>query len=232
MKKIVLLISFLLLSGCTVNYDLSYFDNIYSEKSNVLLQENELCGEEFCNYYVNSFYNNNISIDINDDEEELAEGVNLDKYIFYNKKLLDNGMELNYNFTNRISYSHSKVIHYLFNNVKVNSSGIIANEINNIFETYRDLDEIVITFSTDKIISSTNSDKIINNKYYWYINKDNYLNKDIKIVFDKEANKNTEIITEDKYITWNGFKYILYILLIFILIAIIVIYEKVRNSNK
>ena len=92
--------------------------------------------------------------------------------------------------------------------------------------------KIVISFSTDKVVSNTNADKVVDNKYYWYINKDNYLNSDIKIVFDKEANQDRELLTEDRYITWSGLKYILYILLIFVLIAVVVIYEKVKNSNK
>lgn len=232
MKKIFVILSFLLLSGCTVNYDLSYFKNIYSEKSNVILENGEYCGEDFCNYYINQFYTNNISIDINDNEEELAEGVNLDNYNFYNKKLINNGLELSYDFQENYSFVNSRIIHYLFNKIKVNDDGIQATEVNNIFESYSDIDEIVITFSTDKVVSSINSDKVVDNKYYWHINKDNYLNKEIKIEFDKDANQDREILTEDKYITWEGLKYISYILIIFVLIAVVVIYEKVKNSNK
>jgi len=235
MKKILFLLTFLLLSGCTAEYNLEYKNNVFSETFKVESKSTEYCADELCSYYYNSYYNNNICIDYYANDEELAAGVNLSKYKFYNKSIIDNneikGINLDYVFSDPVQYSSSFLSNSLFESVIVNDSKIQAYNIKNVFVNYPYLDEIVITFSTDKFVSNVNSDKVNDDKYYWYINKDNYKNKTIYVEFDEEANLNNTFV-DDGYLTWNSLKYILLMLIVVLLIIVLIVYEKVKNSNK
>lgn len=235
MKRILIIISFILLSGCTVNYNLIYENNIFKEEATVSTKNEELCSNELCKNYLNAFYTSNISTNYMDDPEELAENVNLEKYKFYEKNIIDDlnsyNMILKYNFENNTEYKQSFILHKLYNNIIITEDKILAYEINNIFESYPNLDNIVITFKTDKYIKDTNSDELKNDTYYWYINKNNYVNKRVEINFDKETN-DKKTIMKDGLLTNTFIKYFLLILLLIILIIILIIYEKLKKSNK
>lgn len=235
MKKILLLLSFIILSGCTAEYNLEYVDNTLKEEFVIEADSYEYCGEYLCSNYINSYYNTNISINYLDNEEELASNDDLSKYTFYNKSLINSsgkyGMILEYDFDDQAKYSTSYISRKLFNNVIVNDEKIYAYDINNIFENYIYLSEIVVSFSTDKFVSSTNCDEEKDNKYFWYINKNNYQGKVISIQFDVETNEENTMV-KNGYLTWNSVKYIFLILLVIVLVIILIIYEKVRKSNK
>lgn len=231
MKKIIILLFTLILSGCTAEYDMSFYDNVYKENIKVSFLDNEMCDDTLCKDYYNSFYTNNLSTNYNDDEEEIVEGVNLDKYTFYNKQLIANGLIYSYDFKDSNSYSKSRVVNYLFDYFIVNDHYVKGNNIKNIFQTFANLDQVIISFNTDKLIKNSNCDEDRNGTLYWYINKSNYLNKEISIDFDVEKN-NESILVEDGFLTWSGIKYIIGILVIVILIFVVVIYEKVKKSNQ
>lgn len=231
MKKIFILLLFcLVLSGCTVEYDLSYYDNVYTEDMNLIVKDGELCGNVLCYEDLNNFYNTNISVNYNDNDEEIAEGINLDKYSFYNKSLDNYKMSMNYSHDKESDYSNSRMVHSLFNKFYVNEYRIQASDIVNVFNIYPNLENIVISFKTDKYLSNINCDEEKNGVYYWYINKNNYLDKTIDIEFDYESNLNVSIM-EDGYFNKNIIKYVLMFLLIIVLFGIIVIYDKVKKSN-
>ena len=235
MKKILILLSFILLSGCTVNYNLTYENNTFNEEATIITKNDELCNNELCKNYLNTFYTSNITTNYLDDPEELAENVNLEKYKFYEKNIFNDAnnynMNLRYNFENSSNYKQSFILHKLYNNIIVTDDKIIAYEINNVFESYPNLDNIVISFKTDKYIKETNSDELKDDIYYWYINKNNYENKRIEINFDKETNDKKTII-KDGLFTNTFIRYFLLIILLIILIIILVIYEKFKKSNK
>ena len=103
-------------------------------------------------------------------------------------------------------------------------------DIKDIFSIYPYLESINISFSTDKSVLKTNCDKKENNIYYWNINKDNYLNKIIEIEFKEDIVLNSSDVDEDE--NSDIIYYILGIIGIVLIISIVVIYEKIINSNK
>lgn len=235
MKKIILLLSFLILSGCSADYNIKYIDDKYSEEFIVLSDSNEYCGDDLCSSYINEYFNSNISIYYLDSEEELAYSDDLSKYTFYNKELVNTGgktgIKLSYDFNNSSQYSYSYISRKLFNKVVVNDNFIKAYDINDLFINYSYLDKITISFVTDKYIQSTNSDEEIDGVHYWYIDKDNYKNKVINISFNKDEYEADKLV-DDGYLTWNSIKYIFIVLILILLIIVLVIYEKVKKSNK
>lgn len=235
MKKIFFVFSFLLLTGCTAEYNLVYENNIYKENVFVKSLKNEYCSESLCSTYYDSYYKNNITVDYRDNEEKLAEGINLNKYKFYNKELVNNefyGIKLGYNFDYNFKYSY--VVNQLFENFIVNENFIKADNIKDIFSIYTNLEEINITFKSDKKIESNNADKVEGDIYYWNIRRDNWENKYINIVFSgAENNDGSNNTNNDNKINFNkSVNFILVVLVIVILVSILVIYEKVKKSNK
>lgn len=234
-KKIIIIIFVLFLTGCKAEYNLVYEDDKLNEEFKVYSLKNDNCGEDLCSNYFNKYYyNTNITIDYMDDPEELSSNQNLSKYIFYNKYIIDDknnyGINLNYSFSLE-QYKKSYIVHKLFNNVRLDENSLSLNSINDIFKEYPYLNEIKISFKTDKIIKNTNAMREENNIYYWNITKDNYKSKIIEIVFDKEKNNQYTLIKDGKA-TYSLMKYILLIILLLLLIFVLLIYSKIKNSNK
>ena len=235
MKKIFIILSFLLLSGCSADYSIRYIDDVYSEEFIVEVNSNEYCGDELCSSYIEDYYDTNISTYYLDSEEELAFSDDLSKYTFYNKEIINSngkyGIILNYDYNSASNLSSSYISRKLFNKIIINDNFIKAYDINNIFLNYGYLNEITISFVTDKYVQSTNADDEKDGVYYWYIDKNNYKNKVINISFDKEAIEKNQL-SKDGYLTWNSIKYLFVILFVIILVGILYIYEKVKKSNK
>jgi len=229
MKKIILLIiTIFILTGCSAEYELIYENNYFNESLKLTSYKNE----SFINY-VNTNYNRNYFINYKLQLGDMSETEYISKYGgVYNKKIINEennyGIELGYNYDKKEEYINSSIVYNLFDNIYVNENIIRATNIKNIFESYDSLKEIKIVFSTDKNVISTNCDEEKDGKYYWYINNNNYKQKDIKIDLDENENK---LLTSDGYLNGKIIKYILMFILIIVLISIPIIYEKVRKSN-
>lgn len=235
MKKIMLLLICILLSGCTAQYTLTYEKDIYKESFSLEDDKDKYYDSESVVSLINQFYSSNISTNYLDDPEELAAGENLSNYNFYTKSLIDKngkyGIYLGYNFKEENEFKYSFLANQLFETININDNLIQAKNIKNIYDSYPYLKDINIVFKTDKIIENTNADKVEKNTYYWFINKDNYKNKIIDIRFNKNKNDNNTFI-ENGYLNFNAIKYIILILILILFIIVFVIYKKIRNSNK
>ena len=207
MKKICLLIIFmLLLSGCTVNYNLTYENEIFEENLNVMGLKSSIYNEDTFSNMVDNYYNNvNLLVDYKIQPGDMSEEEILKEYETYEKNLInkDNyyGINFNHKYNRNSIFDNSQLVYAVFDNIVVTDSSINVSKGKNIFNNYSNLEEIVITFKTDKKVLETNSDEVKDNIYYWYINKFNYDKKTIKINFDKniveeEFNKNVNNISK------------------------------------
>lgn len=230
MKKICLLIIFMmLLSGCTVNYNLVYESDIFSENLEIIEFNNN--NKDFSSQ-INNYYNNiNLLVDYKLQTGDMSEEEILKEYDAYDKLLInrDNsyGLRLEYIYNKETKLINSSLVYSLFNNIEVTDNSIFVSQGKNIFKNYDNLEEIVVTFKTDKKVLETNSDEVKDNIYYWYINKFNYDKKTIKINFDKdiveeEYNKNINTIS----------KYGLVLFAFILIFGLVFILFKFVNSNK
>ena len=228
MKKIILLIIVLLtLTGCKAEYNLVYENDIFKEKLVLTSLKNDIVDDVNVNYNRNYFVNYKLQLG------DMSESDYISKYGgIYNKNIIDEnnnyGMKLSYDFNNKEEYLNSSIVFNLFEKFYISSNLFEATNIKNIFDNYTNLEEIKVIYNTDKNIISRNDDEKIDGKYYWYINKDNYKNKEILIRYDE--NKDV-LVDNDGYFTGNIIKYVLMFLAIVILIGIVIIYEKIRKSN-
>lgn len=231
MKKIILLVCFIFLTGCKAEYSIIYEDNNLSESLNVVSSFNDNNFKSL----VNEYYNNSLFIvDYNIETGDMSNDEIINKYSIYNKSIINKdgiyGLKLNYSYNVINDYKKSFIVHSLFDNFIINDNFFKAYDIKDIFLNYNDLGEIVISFKTDKKVESSNADKVENDILYWNINKNNYKDKVINITFDNsESNEVNKILNNNSV---NIIYIILGVLGIGILISVLVIYEKVKKSNK
>jgi len=235
MKKYFLLLLILLLTtGCRAEYNLVYENNELSESLDILSSKDTVYdNEKFSNLVDDAYRNSNYLVDYNLQPGDIPEE-DWDLYAdVYNKKIINNdlyGLNLSYKYTDNSYYTRSSIANSLFEKVVINDYNLKAYNIKNVFD-YNHLDEIVVIFRTDKYVKSSNSDEIKDGVYYWFINRNNYSDKNIDIKFDVEKNENEGIIN-DGYLTKNSIKFLFLILLLLVLISIYIIYKKIKNSNK
>lgn len=231
MKRIIILICFIFFTGCKADYNLVYENGQIKESFSIISLVND---ENFRNS-INDYYSNSIlMVDYNIDTGDMSNSDIISKYSIYNKSIINNdggyGLQLGYDYELVGDYKNSSIVHSLFNNFTVTDTYIKAYDIKNIFSYYSNLDEINISVKIDKIVETSNADKIENSIYYWNINKDNWENKTISLTYSNSESDHIKNIIESSS---SNILYIIFgILGVCVLISIVVIYEKVKNSNK
>ena len=235
MKKICFLIfSVFFLTGCSAEYNLVYENGILSESLSVTSNKTDVIDGQSFDSLINNYYNNiNLLVDYTIQPGDANEEEILSRFDFYNKRILEEngkyGINLFYSYKERNDFEKSYIVYNLYDNANISDNYIQVHSIKDIFSSYPYLDGINITFKSDKKVECINADKVEDNVCYWYVNKYNYLNnKSIKVNFIN--NEETNILTANN--GWNIIYIILGIVGISLLIAFIVIYEKVKKSNK
>lgn len=229
MKKIVMLfLTVILLTGCSAQYNLSYYDNIYSENLEILGVKDDSVFVSDIEENLGKVY----VVDYTNDYGDMNEQDVINNYSTYNKTLIDEnnkyGIKFNYDYKKEDNIINSNIINNLFDSVIINDNYINIYNSKNIFSYYDNLDNITIKFESDKNVKESNADEVKDNICYWYINKDNYENKDIRIIFDNDS----KFVSQYKKSVTTFLDYLIYIFLICMLILILVIYNKVKKSNK
>lgn len=233
MKKVCLLLcSIFLLTGCSAEYNLIYEENILTESLNVISSNDTYIDGQTVTSLVDNYYKKvDLMVDYTIDPGEMSVEEKKEKYDFYNKKLINAnglyGINLNFDYKDKSKLSKSVIAITGFEDIEVSDNSIIAKTPSYIFDNYPYLEEIVVTFKTDKKVLETNCDEKKEGVYYWYINKSNYDYKSIKINIDNSINqieqkKTIDIIT----------KYGLIGLITVIFVSIIFVSIKISISNK
>lgn len=189
MKKILLLvIPCLLLSGCTVNYNLKIEDNKFIEtiKGNVLNEELKTDKEQTD---INLYYEL-----INFEQNSLIsdETAKYKKTISQNKNLVDkNSIDYIFSYTyNKETINDSRILNECFENFtfeeKDNKYYFIA--FGDFYCNYTK--DININITTDYKVINHNANKIENNTYTWTINENNTENLELYITINKNQQSN------------------------------------------
>ncbi|MFI3261020.1 MAG: hypothetical protein R3Y13_04855 [bacterium] len=196
MKKVILLVCVLLLSGCEVEYNLVIEGDIIKEMSSTKHSTNE---EEYIETATltsiyQSYYNKNIPLYNNDENfnyhtfEPLGEVEYYD--VSYNNKVLSG--EAEFSIT---KFSNS----YLLNNcatVMVTRSGdtvkINSDNVYKCFNQFELLEEIVINIETDEVVVYSSADYKTDNVHTWIINANDYDSVALYYVYDSDEENSEE----------------------------------------
>lgn len=230
LKRIIfLLINVLLVNGCSAEYSVDFVNGEYKEEVKTVGNYND---ESYKNEIDNFNNKDHLFVDYTLQTGDYPVESFLDEYDVYKKDIFSNkndyGIILSHSYSNKDEYIKSSVVFNMFDSFNINEDSIYLSNTKDIFLNYPLLDSIVIKFNTDKYILESNADEIVDDKYYWYLNKDNYKDKSISIIFDTDS----KILRKYKENINNYLDYYLYLFLVGALIFILVIYGKVRKSNK
>ncbi len=202
----------LLLSGCSFEYNVEITPDNIGESNNIYIENVNKSNIEKNVYdlilkYVGSF-------------DEL--GVEKSKII---KKNDIYGMSFYRNF-NFSDYKNLSTFSLCYDNYKIVNNGnrvvIATSKEFKCFDKFEELDDVIINITTDLDVISSNADYVDNNKYTWFINKDNANDKSISFIFD-----NNRKIKIEKSIGAFGI-----VVISLLVIGIIVIIIRLRGKRK
>ena len=173
MKKIiVVLISLLLLTGCTIDYNLVIDkDSIKETITGTASKEEYEVREEDSG--LNLFYTY-----INDDINPLISGDGL-----YTKDIneIDNGINYKYDFIYKNNYDKSKIINSCFENSNVKETDTYYSiELSGEFYCLYS-DKININVISNYVVLENNAKEVNGNKYSWVIDDSNNVNISLNI---------------------------------------------------
>ena len=198
MKKILFLISIIMLTGCSVVYELnidnknSYNERInFTESNNYLKKYGENTSETISNI-IDFYFSGN---------EEIEPVIVLDTKNIKGKKSGEyTGFTLNQTFSNQKIYQESLFFNYYFETSKITNAKdtytIYGNKFNydnvkKLTTSYKytfDVDNIVIKIQSYYDVIDSNATKIDKktNTYYWVVNENNATNFELKLTYSKK----------------------------------------------
>ena len=214
MKKVLLLlITLILLTGCTATYNINIKDKTIEDSIKVYTDSKKVQNAD--------------KKTITEFSEKLGEWER--GYEYYKREIYTTDKITGYNYTYTFNYEEYDAMSQLR---KCYKDFKITNENNNITLStsneflcktyYQEIDKIEINISSEYKITESNADRKENNIHTWNINKNNYKNKPIII----KINKNIESQKEEKNNKNNNIFQLLITILFFTLILILIIRKK------
>lgn len=230
-KRILIILTLLLLTGCTGEYNLTINGNTYKEEVIITGENNE----EISNF--NQEWKVPIDKKIYDlagDESTEASDITSETY---NYNINSNSIKFNYDFSmNKLINSTAVSICYdRLNITNYNGTTIISTSSKNTcFDKYQTLNSLKINIKVDKPVVSNNADIVNGNIYTWNITKDS-ANRSINLVLDNKTKDDEEIIGDEIPKEEPKKKdYTLYIfcgILLVVMISVYFIFNKIKDKN-
>lgn len=222
MKKIILILFIILLTGCQIKYQLNFEDENLIESINIELPSNEERKiNDIKKYEAYSTFDNSFKT-------------------LYETKYTEekNSFTANYQYTyNFDEFRHALYINNCFDAFSFVTSGnnyILSTSkgFNCMFVDYNKVDSVEITITTNHVVVENNADEVINDKLIWKINDDNATDKNIYVKFGevRQLNLFEKIM---KFIKQNLFAFIVLISLFgLITLGIIIIIFIGKKNNE
>ena len=216
-KVFILICCMFLLSGCSIEYNLTVNESTMEEDINAIFDkatESELASRmEGIRRTV--FYN----YDTRENE-----------YYDFTKRETNDNIILNYNYQymgNDLYKSEAASRCYYKRIVSVTDNDITINTDNQVACLYKDgdreIEDITINIRTDLTVLENNADKVNGNVYSWNINDQNYTNKPIYIKIEKERYQEPFI---------SQFISIIVIIIVVVIIGILIYFKAIRKHRK
>ena len=219
-KLIVMLFLLFLITGCTVNYNLT-IDNDYKEYINI-----------------NTNINNEIPLYFEDMDNLSEETDKLDGYKYYSKSN-NNGYTTytaTFDFDTFSKVTSCKLLFDKCELIRVDGGHTVLSTTTgtSIFYTYPEMDAINITITVTGEVYNNNADSVVNNTYVWKLTKDNASDKKIYLEFKgstKTNNNTTKEKTEEEK-TKENIIYLGVLLVVLIGLLFVIIMIRKNKYNK
>lgn len=212
-RKLWLVCILVLLSGCTVNYNVEFDGNTVKENINGTVSNLELFDDENRTdvnpYYYRLYFEQPSLID--------------DDNALYEKEIkdLNDEKEFNFSYTYFDNYAKSKIINYCFSEkiIEEDDSYFHVKLSGDFLCLYSE--SVTINVTSAYKVFEHNADKVKGNTYTWVI--DSKENADIEFGVSKTVKRNERSI--------NYFKLVAFIILIVLSLVTYLLYKK-KESNK
>lgn len=219
-KKIIISLAILLLmTGCSVNYDLEINDDFIHENINGNISKNEFDSELGENTDLNIYYS------LYSDQNALIDSDEL-----YNKNISEEDGKVFFTakYDYHGNYKSSRVIDYCFEKhfVEETEKTYIIKLGGNFYCQYAD--EINVNVTTDNYVINNNADEVDGNIYKWKLAEGSKNNNSIEMIVSKDLKKNNA----NNNGSINYFQIVGTVIFVILLLAIFIIYKKHQNSEK
>ena len=241
-KKLLILLSIFLITGCQAEYNIVIDDNTVKEE--LLIYEtnmnkwNTIQGNNLLTYnqYQQEYKDAPVGIYYNDQNIDGETGFNSNRSYYTIDLLNDNnkkGLSFNTNF-NLNRYADSYIIRSCFKYINVlNQFDTISISTNNELScmNYIDgLDKITINIKTNYEVLDNNATSINDNTYTWVITKNNYTNSNIYIKMSKSRNSSSNNDTKDTNV--SNFQLTYLIIVVVLLLLGLLIYKQFKKNSE
>lgn len=223
-----------MLTGCEATYTLTINKDTINEKIEILdnVSDTRTVTDVMENYKKKyPVYNSDEIVD----DEELYQ-INPD-LTYYNQtySIDSNGYHLNYEYTypidkyitaNSVNYSYDcKDIVYQNNKLKL-STGCPNNYLR-----YRDIfTNLSVNIITDYVVTNSNADSVIGNRYIWYFNKENNYEK--RINFEVDLTKTQSEVDKEEKAKEKKNSFLIPVLIVSLLVYSIIIFVIITKRKK
>ena len=253
MRRILsLVIILILITGCEAVYEISINDDFYTESLEInnhnpkswnvgppTTRYKEIIMRHLDeNFPTDYLYEPAVMVQDDQVGEETKEEVN-----FYRIRLIDTsdnlGLRMSYTFNGIEEYKNSSIVmnnwqSFVFvkeNNILKLNSGLD----NYSFNIYERLTNLKVKLVTNYLVKEHNADEAREQVLYWNFTRENYKNKEIKVVLDMDeiVEDETDMTKKSDNFIKSGTLIIIYIVIFvtILLIGVPFIYFKVKNSN-
>ncbi len=224
LKKIVLILSLIFLSGCSVEYNLNIDDDQYLEDLTLTTSSTSQDYENLKNYswpkpidYTVTGYS---------EAPEKQDGVT---YYDYLNNSNDNQASITYKYDmSESQIKKSAIIHNCFTSINIynsdNSKTLQTSSGFECFDKYPPLENVTVNIKTTKEVVDNNADFVNNNTYTWVINKANASTKSIYL----ELNNST---TQEEEVSQEGLSIEIILIIIGVFIILLVVLIKLKNRK-
>lgn len=212
-KTLFVLVSMLLLSGCSAEYNLNIQDDIYSESIKVTL--NDLDDSSFIENF--------------DSTEQYISNTPTTELIYFKEKD-DDGENSIYTFTHDFSFDEFRgsLSNKCFDNLKLEEDAGIYSLTAYGFNCLNDhqiyADTYKINIKTNYKVINNNADEVKGNIYTWFIDQKDNKNKNIIFQYSKIK---SEIPTENSILPM-----IIPIIISIIILISVIIFNSYKNNNR
>lgn len=190
MKKKIYLLIFILLftSGCTCQYNLKISDNTFSETIYLVGSTTEESNDLNNTWSIPVYKDANYSGD-RDTDYTSAKGI-------YDYTFSNNTLKFTHDFK-RGDFASSTAVstcYKTFTMTNYQGNDILStNSVADCFDAYPYLTSININVTLDKKVISHDADSVNGNTYTWKLNRSNYKNKAVNLIYEQTSkNKETE----------------------------------------
>ncbi len=216
MKRLLILLSILLLTGCSVNYNLEIDGDLFKEEITGNIYKYEFDDISDINGDHNIYWLLHDRQTAIDDEDSFYE---------QNINEIGDNVEFNYKYNYNNNYGASNILNKCFEKKIFEETNdlYIVHLYGNFYCQYAD--EIEVNVSSKYVIFNHNADKVDNNIYTWILREND--DADISLAISK----NIEPLRKNKKSIFSPYRIITFILLIVLIIVSLFIYIKRNRKN-